>query len=175
VPRQQDPLDLALPGGRPEPERQLRLVGRSDPEAAAVADRRHPDELDAQALRDAAEVEAFCQATPTPTAQLPDPRRWTARLAQAALEVMAGARPVAQLVRLVDERVYAQLQLRGRAASRRPGPKPRRVLRSVHVSQPRDGVVEATAVFWTGERCQALALRIEGWDGRWRATELHLI
>jgi hypothetical protein len=42
----------------------------------------------------------------------------------------------------------------------------------VHVSEPADGVAEACAVVDTGPRRRAIALRLEGLDGRWRCTQL---
>lgn len=109
-------------------------------------------------------------ARPTARQDLPDPTRWTARLVQATAEVLAGSRPLQQLRPWTDERVY--LQLTGRL--RRQGPvttAPAR-LRSVHVSEPRDGVAEACAVLGQGPRSRAVALRLEGVDGRWRCTVL---
>jgi Family of unknown function (DUF6459) len=106
---------------------------------------------------------------------LPDPRPWTARLAQAIAEVLAGARPPGQLSRAATLDV---LQLLERAAGRlggRPGrPVPRPVVSSVHVSEPRDGVAEACAVIDTGPRKRAMALRLEGVNGEWRCTALHV-
>jgi hypothetical protein len=46
---------------------------------------------------------------------------------------------------------------------------------STHVFEPADGVVEATAVVVGGPRARAVALRLEGWDGRWRCTRLALL
>jgi hypothetical protein len=48
----------------------------------------------------------------------------------------------------------------------------RLIVRSVHVSEPDDGVAEVCAVFGTPNRCYAMAMRLEGMDGRWRATQL---
>jgi hypothetical protein len=169
----QPTLPLQFAGGRPVPAADLRLVGPAGTPVAAGA----PVAADprADALSDAAAVEAFCQPAPTATAVLPEPRRWTAQLAQAAVEVIAGIRPPQQLLRWVGDDVYERLQARHRGAVRRPGPRPPSFLRSVRVSLPRDGVVEATAVVQCAGRCRAMAIRLEGWDGRWRATELDLV
>jgi hypothetical protein len=117
-----------------------------------------------------------CVATrPTRRDLLPDPRPWTARLAQAIAEVLAGARPAGQLSRVATLEV---LQLLERGAGRlggRPGSPPQRpVVGSVHVSEPRDGIAEACAVVDTGPRKRALALRLEGIDGHWRCTAIHV-
>jgi Family of unknown function (DUF6459) len=111
---------------------------------------------------------------PTPRAELPDPRGWTGRLAQAIAEILAGARPAGQLARFTTLDVLEHLErCTGRLGSRSNGVAPLRpVVASVHVSEPADGVAEACAVINTGTRKRALALRLEGLDGRWRCTEL---
>jgi hypothetical protein len=115
---------------------------------------------------------------PTPRSDLPDPLPWAARLAQAVVEVLAGDRPCAQLLRWTTESVHAQLKLRaGRAAragatvrlgSARPG------IRSVRLCEPADGIAEVCAVVAHQGRCRALALRLEGADGRWLCTALQV-
>lgn len=103
---------------------------------------------------------------PTPRAALPDPRVWARRLVTAVLEVQAGTRPPTQLARYLDERVYAAV----RRARRTPTAPVSARLRSVRISEPDDGVVEATAVIERAGRCAAIALRLEGVDGRWVCT-----
>ena len=115
-------------------------------------------------------------------AVLPDPRGWAGRLALATVEVLAGTRPLPQLRRWTSDDVYAQLRrrsARGRVADACPdrarGPggahRPTRV-RAVHVCQPSVDVAEVSVVVDDGRRARALALRLEGADGRWRCTEL---
>ena len=109
---------------------------------------------------------------PTGRDELPEPRGWAARLVQALVEVLAGDRPVGQLVRWTSAQVYdevAALTLpRGtRGASRG-------VVRSVHVSEPVDGVAEVAALVRRGRRTSAVALRLEGLDGRWQCTAFEL-
>jgi hypothetical protein len=106
---------------------------------------------------------------------LPDPRPWTARLAQAIAEVLAGARPASQLARVATldvlqllERGSGRLGARAGTAAQRP------IVGSVHVSEPREGIAEACAVVDTGVRKRALALRLEGVNGQWRCTALHV-
>jgi hypothetical protein len=111
---------------------------------------------------------------PTPRSELPDPRPMTQRLAQAVVEILAGARPAAQLARYTTLDVLEYLErATGRLATRVNGSAPLRpVVASVHVSEPADGVAEVCAVVNTGPRRRALALRLEGLDGRWRCTDL---
>jgi hypothetical protein len=112
---------------------------------------------------------------PTRRDALPDPRPWTARLAQAVAEVLAGARPAAQLSRVATLDVLRLLERSsGRLGARRDCPTRRPVVSSVHVSEPRDGVAEVCAVVDTGPRRRALAMRLEGADGRWRCTALQV-
>lgn len=114
-------------------------------------------------------------------------RTWAMQFLQAALEISAGLRPVAQVARWVDDAVYAQLARRasvvqrvgglprqGRGAADVPGAASRRapLVRSVHTSSPRPGVVEVAAVAQVGPRVRALACRLEDHDGQWRATAL---
>ncbi|HTW20344.1 MAG TPA: Rv3235 family protein [Mycobacteriales bacterium] len=107
--------------------------------------------------------------------RLPDPRPWTARLAQAIVEVLAGARPASQLSRVATLDVLALLERGSGRLGARPGGPPRRpIVGSVHVSQPRPGVAEACAVVDTGVRKRAIALRLEGRNGQWRCTALHI-
>jgi hypothetical protein len=106
---------------------------------------------------------------------LPDPRPWTARLAQAIVEVLAGARPASQLSRVATLEVLQLLERGSGRLGARPGLPPQRpIVGSVHVSEPRDGVAEACAVVDTGVRKRAIAFRLEGVNGQWRCTALHV-
>ncbi|MDQ1464658.1 MAG: hypothetical protein QOC73_1599 [Actinomycetota bacterium] len=114
----------------------------------------------------------------TSRAMLPEPRPWAGRLVQAVVEVTAGVRPVAQLVRWTTSEVYESMQRRASnaRASVRIDYVDRwaEVVRSVHVSEPVDGVAEVCAIVQQGPRCRAIALRLEGIDGRWQCTALHI-
>ena len=116
---------------------------------------------------------------PTPRAQLPAPTPWAGRLVQGLLEVLSGVRPASQLVRWTTTEVYDTVQRRVMQASveSRAGGHQRRlaeVVRSVHVSEPADGVAEICAIVAQGPRCRAVALRLEGVDGRWQCTALQI-
>ena len=103
--------------------------------------------------------------------QLPDPRPWAHGFVQALTEVLGGFRPVGQLSKRVVPSVVAQVNdCRADAAGKPAGSRP--VVRSVRVNEPMPGAVEVSATVRHGERCRALALRLEGLDGRWQCTAL---
>lgn len=115
----------------------------------------------------------------TPSVDLPEPKLWAGRFAQAIVEVMSGVRPVSQLVRWTTTDVYATMRRRvarsellhqGTSSGRRIGA----IVRSIHVDEPADGVAEVCAVVQHGARCRAIALRLEGFDGRWQCTALQV-
>jgi hypothetical protein len=111
-------------------------------------------------------------------AERPEPGAWVARLVQAVVEVLAGDRPLLQLMRWLDITVYEQLsehvtKRAGRPSGARPGPV--RAVRSVHLCEPRAGVVEAAVVVGNGVRVRAVAVRLEGARGRWRCTRLTIL
>jgi hypothetical protein len=109
-------------------------------------------------------------AQPTGRAELPEPAPWAGRFAQAVVEALDGDRPASQLVRWTSCEVYQALTRRVLS----PAGSARAVVRSVHVTEPADGVAEVTALVRRGPRCTAVALRLEGLDGRWQCTALEL-
>jgi len=117
----------------------------------------------------------------TASTMLPAPTPWAGRLVQAVIEVVSGVRPVAQLVRWTTAPVYEALSARvarptATGAGNRTAVNTRlaEVVRSVRVSEPRDGVAEVCAIVQQGPRCRAIALRLEGIDGRWQCTALQI-
>jgi hypothetical protein len=144
------------------------------PAAPGAAGTTHPDPV--IQLRRSSPARRISAGSPRSARdRLPEPRPSAERLAQAIAEVLAGARPACQLTGLATLDV---LRLLARGAGRlgaRPGRLPQRpIVDAVHLSEPCDGVVEACAVVNTGIRIQALALRLEGIDGQWRCTAMHL-
>jgi Family of unknown function (DUF6459) len=114
-----------------------------------------------------------------PAEELPDVQAWAVRLVQALAEVVAGDRPIGQLIRWTDGTVYAELNRRVRllgltttAGSR--GSSDRAQIRSVHVSQPAPLVAEVAAHIRHGGRSRALALRLEVHRDRWICTAVQL-
>ena len=104
---------------------------------------------------------------PTRRGDLPPAGPWAMRLVQGMVEVINGVRPTTQLTRWVTVDVMGLIQQRVLDPH-----MPRYLVRSVHVSEPDDGVAEVCSVFGTPNRSFALAMRLEGLDGRWRATSL---
>jgi hypothetical protein len=111
---------------------------------------------------------------PTRSGLLPDPEPFVARLAQAVVEVVSGQRPAPQLIRHASPNVYSVIARQAMVAGRRRAPGPRRpaAVRRVRVCEPADGIVEACAVVVSHGRVRALAIRLEGLDGRWLVTAL---
>lgn len=108
-------------------------------------------------------------------ARLPDPRRWSAKIAQAIVEALFGRRPVQQLLRWTSEDVYATVARRV-ARHRNTGPATAAPsVRSVRVCAVNATVAEACAVLQTSERVCALAIRLEADDDRWLCTALDLV
>jgi len=112
---------------------------------------------------------------------LPDPRPVAGELAQAVVEVLAGDRPLTQLLTRFDDHTYAQLAARAPDPATHPTLGPARAgihpwqrpkIRTVHVSRPAAGVAEVTARVQTNGRSRAVALRLEEWQGRWRCSAL---
>lgn len=114
----------------------------------------------------------------TGTGDLPDAEATCATLARAVVEVLAGSRPPAQLVRWLSADVHAGLVRRAAHAARlREGAVPLHravTVRRVRVCHPAPGTVEAAVVVVTRERVRAVAVRLEGLDGRWRATAVEV-
>lgn len=152
-------LAFVLPTGLPSTPQappDLRLVPPLRPDAEADLD------------------EAEFGPQPTPRRSLPEPRHWSGRFAQAVVEVLAGDRPVAQLVRWTTADVYDEVACRVLDSGAARVEQPRAVVRSVHVTEPADGVAEVAAMVRRGGRTTALALRLEGLDGRWQCTAIEL-
>lgn len=103
----------------------------------------------------------------------PDPAPWARAFIQAALETLSGRRPVAQLQRRASPGVLAGLARAGTRAAA-SGPQPLVMVRSVHVSEPVDGVAEVCAVISRREegrtRFRAVAARLETHNDTWRCV-----
>jgi hypothetical protein len=107
---------------------------------------------------------------------LPDPVTWGRRLLIGIIETAGGRRPLQQLAAMLSPSVAAGLGADfERAAQRRtPHWTHAATVRSVHASEPADGVAELNATVQAGRRVRAVALRLEAREGRWRCTRLQL-
>jgi hypothetical protein len=117
----------------------------------------------------------------TASTLLPAPTPWAGRLVQAMIEVVSGVRPVSQLVRWTTAPIYDELCARvarpvaaGAGGRTTETTRLAEVVRSIRVSEPHDGVAEVCAIVQQGPRCRAIALRLEGIDGRWQCTALQI-
>lgn len=149
-------------------------VEQGDPRLRA---RPHPAQGVLSLLPGEPDDEVLFGPQPTPTSALPDPARWGRQVTQLVVEVLAGHRPRAQLLRWTSEQVYRELRQRALPPPSgqdrtRLGPAHRPRVGGVRVSEPRDGVAEVAAVVHRPHRVQAMALRLEGRDGRWVVTAL---
>ncbi|MBN9224651.1 MAG: 3-hydroxyacyl-CoA dehydrogenase [Microbacterium sp. SCN 70-27] len=114
----------------------------------------------------------------TATEALPDPEPLLANLTIGVLEVLAGVREADQLARWLGEDAFralvtrANLSARARSARGVSPARPSYRIVSTHSSSPADGVIEGVVITAGPARTRAVAIRLEGWDGRWRATSL---
>ena len=102
---------------------------------------------------------------------------FSARFAQAVVEVIGGDRGVHQLMRWTTEWVYADLMHRSHALHRTtPGDqrlrRVRATVRSVHLYRPTEDAAELSIHVRHGHRSRAIAARIDRIEGRWRCTVL---
>ncbi|MBW8750581.1 MAG: hypothetical protein JF565_04060 [Propionibacteriales bacterium] len=102
---------------------------------------------------------------------------FSARFAQAVVEVIGGDRGVHQLMRWTTEWVYADLMHRSHALQRTtPGDqrlrRVRATVRSVHLFRPHPDAAELSIHVRHGQRSRAIAARIERIEGRWRCSVL---
>lgn len=111
----------------------------------------------------------------TATADLPPVREWSHRFLVGLLEALGGVRPATQVERHLTlelrEKVHRLHSVAVRRGSRPPHPS--RVLK-VRARTDVDGVAEVSAVVHHLGRVRAIALRMNGCDGRWRVTVLEM-
>ena len=102
---------------------------------------------------------------------------FSARFAQAVVEVIGGDRGVHQLMRWTTEWVYADLMHRTHALQRATSGdqrlrRVRATVRSVHLFRPHEDAAELSIHVRHGHRSRAIAARIERIEGRWRCSVL---
>jgi hypothetical protein len=101
---------------------------------------------------------------------------------QAAIEVLAGTRPIHQLARRLDQRCLTVLQHRAALTRRVTARAPRKMellhrnasVRSVRACAVTPDVYEASAVVADELRVRAVAVRLERSKNVWRVTALEI-
>jgi len=127
------------------------------------------------------EADDFFGVQFTPTAELGDPTPVLAFLAQAVIETLAGIRDVEQTARWLSDGVYQQLRQRALAFNRQRAAQQAKYLRpnvsigKISQFSPRDGVIEGVVIVHNRGRSRAVAIRLEGYNGRWRAKSLAVL
>lgn len=163
APTREPPFDDELP------QRHLSLVGPLDqPLPFGAEDLSTPSRL-----RLAPVPDPFA-AQPTGRNALPDPGAHARRLVIGLIEAGTGRRPVSQLSRHLSPRVLTGLSRDAGRISRLGTASRPATVHSLHVGEPADGVAEVVAVIRVGDRFRAIALRLEGLDGRWRCVRLQV-
>lgn len=129
-------------------------------------------------------------AQPASRTALPDPGRLAGAVVLAAVEVLRGTRPLAQLARWLTPEMFEQLATRpdvggprpagpARGATAGPGrPTPERrrpaTVRSVRVCRVSARVAEVCVVLHDGERVRAAAARLVAHRQHWRVAVLQI-
>ncbi|MBT2522718.1 hypothetical protein J7E80_17410 [Arthrobacter sp. ISL-28] len=101
---------------------------------------------------------------------------------QAAIEVLAGTRPINQLARRLDQRCLLALQHRACLTRREAARAPRTLarlhrnptVRSVRACEVTPDIYEASAVVTDELRTRAVAVRLERSKQIWRVTALEI-
>ncbi len=106
---------------------------------------------------------------PTSASELPELHTWTLKFVVSVLEIWAGKRQPAQLSRWCHQKIYHEL-LRNVGSQQDVGR-----VRTLHQSEPLDGICESTVTVRYGGRLRSLVVRFEGIDKRWLCTALTLI
>lgn len=114
------------------------------------------------------EVDQEFLPQPSPLKDLPDISSWVKRYVIGVVEIWSAKRPASQLLNWSHRKVYKQLT---NPSLLTKGAK----IRKIYISEPIDGVIEATVTLRISERVRSLSLRFEGVDKRWLCTELLLI
>ena len=126
-------------------------------------------------------TDEFFGHQPTATTALPDPQPMVENLARSVMEILAGCRDLEQISRWVTDDVYRNLlqrvhiSRRARAVKKQAVVLPTFGLGRTIITHPTDGVVESVVIVHGKARTRSIAIRLEGLDGRWRATAIHVL
>jgi len=115
------------------------------------------------------ELELDEMPIPTSATKLPELHAWTMKFIVSVVEIWAGRRQPAQLISWCHRVIYMEL-LRNSGSQKEIGK-----IKSIHQSEPLDGICESTALIRYGDRLRAVVIRFEGVDGRWLCTALKML
>lgn len=115
------------------------------------------------------EFESDFAPQPTSAKDLPPLEPLIHQFTHNAIEIWAGKRSSNQLQQLCHYTVFAELQKMAGTL------KEIGRVRKTRITQPLDGICEATITVRFGDRLRVVAIRLEGLDGRWLCTCLALI
>jgi hypothetical protein len=163
APHREPPFDDELP------TRHLSLVGPLDRQLPF--DTTDPSALSSARLRTAS---GPFSAQPTGREALPDLTAFARRLVIGIIEIATGRRSAAQLSQHTAPAVQAGLAKDAGRIDRLGTAQRPATLHSLHFSEPADGVAEVAAIVRVGQRFRAIAMRLEGLDGRWRCVRLQI-
>jgi hypothetical protein len=163
APRREPPFEDELP------TRQSGLLGPADQQLPF----RTPDPGAPSTLRLAMPPDRF-EARPTGRSDLPPPAAFARRLLIGVIETATGRRSASQLSRHTTPTVQTGLARDAGKISRLGTASRPATVHSLHLAEPADGVAEIVAVVRVGPRFRAIALRLEGLDGRWRCVRLQI-
>jgi hypothetical protein len=121
-----------------------------------------PDDLDG-------ELDRKLNIKPTLISDLPDGGVWAERFIILALEVMAGARPIAQLSRWCSRKVFTYLI--ENIHPKKTIPK----IGKLHIGKPSEECMEVVLLLHSPARKRALMARFEALEGRWLCTCLQIL
>jgi hypothetical protein len=102
-------------------------------------------------------------------------------LARTVMEILAGCRELDQISRWVSDDVYRNLlqrvhiSRRARAVKKQAVARPNFGLGRTIITNPTDGVIESVVIVHGKARTRSIAIRLEGLDGRWKATAIHVL
>ncbi|WP_072314156.1 Rv3235 family protein [Agrococcus sp. Marseille-P2731] len=126
------------------------------------------------------DAEEFFDFQPCSSADLPDPTPLLENLARGVIEILLGVREVQQIARWVTEQTFVMLTQRALSAKHARARQPQRTvpgfaITSVRACHTADGIVEGAVIVRSAGRTRAVAIRLEGLDGRWRATAIGVL
>jgi hypothetical protein len=115
------------------------------------------------------EFDAEFAPQPTSAATLPEITLLIHQFIHNVLEIWAGRRSSQQLQLMCHYTIYSQLQ-HATGSLQEVGR-----VRKIRITEPLDGICEATVTVRFGDRLRVVAIRFEGLDGRWLCTCLTLL